>query len=203
MKDSQTLDQWQQHCAAYKLGHLTHVLFFQGLATMIEVCLLSRSTSKWEQDYSTLAYTCRENARLPWSLTMYTPVEGSQPEWCISSMIYSRDTPFWSETLVSWYSLIAKLRRTYPCGNVKSNCNFVFHNGERKEITWERKRAQVIFKDVQMVQTLERKERTGRENRQTAISVHNHITFRVWHVISFLSPLWKTKLQLDFTLPQG
>ena len=25
--------------------------------------------------------------------------EGSQPEWCISSMIYSRDTPFWSETL--------------------------------------------------------------------------------------------------------
>ena len=98
--------------------------------------------------------------------------------------------------------LIAKLRRIYRCGNVKSNCNFVFHNGERKEITWERKRAQVIFKDVQMVQTLERKERTGRENRQTAIRVHNHITFRVWHVISFLSPLWKTKLQLDFTLPQ-
>ena len=31
--------------------------------------------------------------------------------------------------------IIAKLRRTYPCGNVKSNCNFVFHNGERKEIT--------------------------------------------------------------------
>ena len=25
--------------------------------------------------------------------------EGSQPEWCISSMIYSKDTPFWSETL--------------------------------------------------------------------------------------------------------
>ena len=26
-------------------------------------------------------------------------IEGSQPEWCISSMIYSRDTPFWSNTL--------------------------------------------------------------------------------------------------------
>ena len=26
-------------------------------------------------------------------------IEGSWPEWCISSMIYSRDTPFWSETL--------------------------------------------------------------------------------------------------------
>ena len=25
-------------------------------------------------------------------------IEGSGPEWCISSMIYSRDTPFWSET---------------------------------------------------------------------------------------------------------
>ena len=25
--------------------------------------------------------------------------EGSRPEWCISSMIYSGDTPFWSETL--------------------------------------------------------------------------------------------------------
>ena len=26
-------------------------------------------------------------------------IEGSWPEWCILSMIYSRDTPFWSETL--------------------------------------------------------------------------------------------------------
>ena len=25
--------------------------------------------------------------------------EGSRPEWCISSMIYSRDTLFWSGTL--------------------------------------------------------------------------------------------------------
>ena len=26
-------------------------------------------------------------------------IEGSQPERCMSSMIYSRDTPFWSETV--------------------------------------------------------------------------------------------------------
>ena len=26
-------------------------------------------------------------------------IEGSRPEWCISSMIYSRDTPFWWGTL--------------------------------------------------------------------------------------------------------
>ena len=26
-------------------------------------------------------------------------IEGSRPEWCISSMIYSRDTPVWLDTL--------------------------------------------------------------------------------------------------------
>ena len=26
-------------------------------------------------------------------------IEGSRPEWCISSMTYSGDTPFWLETL--------------------------------------------------------------------------------------------------------
>ena len=31
-------------------------------------------------------------------------IEGSRPEWCISSLIYSRDTQFWSETL----SMVAK-----------------------------------------------------------------------------------------------
>ena len=33
------------------------------------------------------------------SLLIHDHIEGSWPEWCISSMIYSRDTPFWSETL--------------------------------------------------------------------------------------------------------
>ena len=28
-----------------------------------------------------------------------THIKGSRPEWCISNMIYSRDTPFWTETL--------------------------------------------------------------------------------------------------------
>ena len=42
-----------------------------------------------------------------------------------------------------------------------------------------------------------REERENREGKQTtAIRVHNHITFRVWHVISFLSPLWKTKITI-------
>ena len=31
--------------------------------------------------------------------------ESSQPEWCISSIIYSADTPFWSETLEMYPSL--------------------------------------------------------------------------------------------------
>ena len=29
----------------------------------------------------------------------YQQIEGSQSEWCISSIMYSRDTPFWSDTL--------------------------------------------------------------------------------------------------------
>ena len=34
-----------------------------------------------------------------WSLTKCDNFEGSWPEWCVSSMIYSRDIPFWSGTL--------------------------------------------------------------------------------------------------------
>ena len=34
-------------------------------------------------------YTCFSNEH----------TEGSRPEWCISSKMYSRDTPFWLETL--------------------------------------------------------------------------------------------------------
>ena len=30
---------------------------------------------------------------------IHAKIEGSRPEWCISSMINSRDTPFWSGTL--------------------------------------------------------------------------------------------------------
>ena len=33
--------------------------------------------------------------------------EGSQPEWCISSRIYSRDTPFWPETLENFVFLLS------------------------------------------------------------------------------------------------
>ena len=32
-------------------------------------------------------------------------IKGSRPEWCISSMMYSRDVPFWSETLNMWLLL--------------------------------------------------------------------------------------------------
>ena len=36
--------------------------------------------------------------------------EGSWPEWCISSMIYSGDTPFWSKTLVMKLAVRGLLR---------------------------------------------------------------------------------------------
>ena len=32
-------------------------------------------------------------------LYKWVSIVGSRPEWCISSMIYSGDTPFWSRTL--------------------------------------------------------------------------------------------------------
>ena len=35
------------------------------------------------------------------SLITMEHIEGFRPEWCISRMIYSRDTPFWSEN--PWY----------------------------------------------------------------------------------------------------
>ena len=52
---------------------------------------------------------CRVRARGELLLTVCAPnlaiirinIKGSQPEWCISSMIYSRDTPFWSKTFES------------------------------------------------------------------------------------------------------
>ena len=63
-----------------------------------------------------------------------------EDEWesvCVNKYIVEDE---WETVCVNKYIVgdeweIAKLRRTYPCGNVKSNCNFVFHNGERKEIT--------------------------------------------------------------------
>ena len=51
--------------------------------------------------------------------------EGSQPEWCISSMIYSTDTPFWSETLE------IKVTESKP---LQENCRYIVENwkDERK-----------------------------------------------------------------------
>ena len=54
----------------------------------------------------------RYTDRLQW-LVHKLNIEGSRPEWCISSMVYSRDASFWSGTLVVWscfaWRLIAPL----------------------------------------------------------------------------------------------
>ena len=39
---------------------------------------------------------------VPPPLVRFLHIEGFRPEWWISSMIYSRDTPFWSGTLDMW-----------------------------------------------------------------------------------------------------
>ena len=57
-------------------------------------------------------------------------IEGSWPEWCISNMIYSRDTPFWSGTLdiycISWlrYTILVE----NPCYQQK-------HSGREPSIS--------------------------------------------------------------------
>ena len=36
----------------------------------------------------------------------YNYIEGSRPEWCISGMIYSRNTPFWSGILDMYFCIV-------------------------------------------------------------------------------------------------
>ena len=46
-----------------------------------------------------------------------TYIKGSRPEWCISSLIYSKDTPFWLETLDMQLN-----RHILCCNIIRSNC---------------------------------------------------------------------------------
>ena len=49
-------------------------------------------------------------------------IEGSRPEWCISSMIYSRDTPFWSGTLDIHLILIHRaLQNMFTCHKIHTH----------------------------------------------------------------------------------
>ena len=45
--------------------------------------------------------------------TFENQIEGSLPEWCTSSMIYSRDTPFWSGTLEVYNEQTVWLMESY------------------------------------------------------------------------------------------
>ena len=58
---------------------------------------------RWERGWAVLASVNASGPVWAWQHTRPLGdkgnIEGSRPEWCISSMIYSRDTPFWSGTL--------------------------------------------------------------------------------------------------------
>ena len=55
-----------------------------------------------------------ENIQFPKCFTGFY-IEGFQPEWCISTMIYCQDTPFWSETLnMQHYSTMLKSATITP-----------------------------------------------------------------------------------------
>ena len=62
-------------------------------------------------------------------LKIYIYIEGSRPEWCIPSMIYSRDTPFWLGILDIWPLLIKSdhwstswLSCLFDCFSVACGC---------------------------------------------------------------------------------
>ena len=53
--------------------------------------------------------------------------EGSRPEWCISSMMYSKNIPFWSETLGinrNFWSETLGINRNFWSENLGINRNF-------------------------------------------------------------------------------
>ena len=72
------------------------IVWFFGFFFFFVVIFVTFPTEKkfvyWKRRQS-LNVLCSQTACLT------SKFEGSRPEWCISSMIYSTDTPFWSETL--------------------------------------------------------------------------------------------------------
>ena len=65
-----------------------------------------------------------DHAENLWSLSyiginvILITLEGSRPEWCISGMIYSRDTPFWSETF-DIYLQVLHVSPPYPKDRIR------------------------------------------------------------------------------------
>ena len=54
-------------------------------------------------------------------------IEGYRPEWCISSMIYSGDTPFWSETLELWRTSVPLFHsKVGLCGHWNSSTLLIY-----------------------------------------------------------------------------
>ena len=65
-------------------------------------CLCPRQVWKNRDDkFANIDVQCWSfcNVRLKKQPNSHHHIESSRPEWCISSMIYGGDTPFWSETL--------------------------------------------------------------------------------------------------------
>ena len=58
-----------------------------------------RKQAKCQQECKLLVFSFFLACHRLQSLYIFTIICFTRPEWCISSMIYSRDTPFWSETL--------------------------------------------------------------------------------------------------------
>ena len=91
----------------FSMNDCKRLIFFLKLDKSLPVyCLQNHSSiTKWLQTHfaaNSLHFWWYRQLSLCVFLTFNffaLHIEGSRPEWYISSMIYSRDTPFWSETL--------------------------------------------------------------------------------------------------------
>ena len=92
------------------LGLYSHLKKFLGNGVRTHVNSERKILSTGDSDRDTALHRTRGQKK---KRSLY--FEGSRPGWCISSMMYSGDTSFWSETL----SLVLPM-------SVKRSCLFVF-----------------------------------------------------------------------------
>ena len=101
---------WASSCFTHTRTH-THTHHFW-LGVLCFLNLYSSNLSYRSKVSKPSHYSTNRSITLLSILWFTQYIEGSRPEWCISSTIYSQDTPFWSETLDMTLFYIQKIYRT-------------------------------------------------------------------------------------------
>ena len=87
------------------VADLQSVDYITGIYSYVEKTLSQKGgvcmiIAVWQRSFHSLFYnTAYMNKNIHKHMDVHAYFEGSRPEWCISSMIHSGDTPFWLETL--------------------------------------------------------------------------------------------------------